>query len=364
MTGPPASPRLVVVVARLDDEKLDSKLAPLLGLSEVSELRLVRRSPLARPGIRNHCPPAWMRGWLPLTEAWRLATVLLLAWRLPRDSFWVAFYLVPHGLYIELARRLFGLRTIQVLLSQKDLDVALSRPLLLAALRAAHAVGVRGTHSAERLEAHGLDPRRVFIPPNLYAPSAYAPGTPQEQDIDVAYVGSLVPVKRLDILISALAQVKAGRPRLRAVIVGDGPLGTRLQGLAAERGLSENLTFAGRSEAAEVASWLRRSRVFVLTSEVEGLPMAMIEALSCGVPVVVPDVGDVTTVARHGENAWIVSPPTASEFAKALARLLDDEPLREHLRRGALAMRGRFEKEYSLEAARAEWQRALAPSVA
>jgi glycosyltransferase involved in cell wall biosynthesis len=89
--------------------------------------------------------------------------------------------------------------------------------------------------------------------------------------------------------------------------------------------------------------------------------MAMIEAMSCGLPVVVPDVGDVTTVARHQENAWVVSPAAAEAYAAAITTLLEDTGLRGRLAEGALRARDRFTSEYSLEAARAAWQRVLKP---
>jgi D-inositol-3-phosphate glycosyltransferase len=132
-----------------------------------------------------------------------------------------------------------------------------------------------------------------------------------------------------------------------------------LQARAAALGLSDSVAFPGALPQAQVAEWLRRARVFVMTSKVEGLPMAMVEALSCGVPVVLPDVGDVTTVAQDGENAWIVKAPSADAYADALQTLLADEARRDRLAKGALRSRAYFEREYSLEAAQRAWRRAL-----
>jgi glycosyltransferase involved in cell wall biosynthesis len=81
--------------------------------------------------------------------------------------------------------------------------------------------------------------------------------------------------------------------------------------------------------------------------------------MSCGVPVVIAETGDVTTLARHGENAWIVSPPTAGAFTEAIDRLLGDPALHARLVDGCLAMRERFRRDYGMEAAVAEWRRAF-----
>ena len=119
------------------------------------------------------------------------------------------------------------------------------------------------------------------------------------------------------------------------------------------------MRFEGARPFEEVVRWLRRSRVLVMTSEMEGLPQAMIEAMSCGVPVVIAETGDVTTLARHGENAWIVRDRTAAAFAEAVDGLLGDPDLYRRLVEGCLAMRERFLREYGMEAAVAEWRKAF-----
>ena len=96
-----------------------------------------------------------------------------------------------------------------------------------------------------------------------------------------------------------------------------------------------------------------------MTSQMEGLPQAMIEAMSCGVPVVISATGDVTTLARHGENAWVVPEPTAEAFAEAVDRLLSDEGLYQRLVAGCLALREQFRREYGMEAAVAQWRKAF-----
>ena len=163
-------------------------------------------------------------------------------------------------------------------------------------------------------------------------------------------------------LLEAAAPLAARRPGFRLVLVGDGVLRERAGGAGrASCALGRGVVFAGARPFEEIAQWLRRSRVFVMTSEMEGLPQAMIEAMSCGVPVVLPDTGDVTTIAKHGENAWIVSPPTAEGFADALGRLLDDAALHRKLSDGCLAMREQFRRDYGLEGAIAEWRKAFRP---
>lgn len=350
--------RVILVVGRLKDHKMKAKLRPLLAMDEVGEILLVRRTPLALAGVRSYCPPRFLRNVTAAAELWRLLTVLWICLT-RRPSFVVSFYLLPHALYADVARRLFGVATIPVTISEEDVKLGVSRRPFAAALRAAHAVGVRGGHSARILEAHGIPAARIFSPPNLYDPAAYAPDAAVAKDIDVLFVGNLVAVKRLDRLLEAVALLLPRRPDLRVSLVGDGVLREELEARARALGVSANVRFEGARPFEEVVHWLRRARLMVMTSEMEGLPQAMIEAMSCGVPVIIAETGDVTTLARHGENAWIVEAPTPEAFAEAIDRLLGDATLRARLAEGCLAMRDQFRRDYGMEAAIAEWRRAF-----
>jgi len=350
----------VIVVARLDDAKLASKIEPMLDLPEVAEVVVVRRTPLPLPGVRNVCPPAPLRRASITAEGWRLASVLREAAREPERTVLVSFFLMPHAIHIDWARRLLRVPTIPVLLGDEDLARAESSPFFRNALEAAHAVGVRGPRSADRLASLGLPRTKIFCPPNVYDVTPFLSDTAVPHDVDLCFVGKFYSSKRLDILLEAAALVRARRGHVRVMLVGDGPDRAAVEADVRRLGLSADVVITGSRPADEVASWLRRSRLFVMTSEQEGLPMAMIEALTCGVPVVISDVGDVTTVARHGESAWIVPEKTPEAFASAITLLLDDDAQRARLARGALALRPRFEAEFSLEAAREIWHSVLA----
>jgi len=350
--------RRILVVGRLKDHKMKAKLLPLLAMEEIAEVAVVRRTPVPLPGVRSHCPPRIVRDIAPVAELWRLLTVLWLC-ATRRPDFLVSFYLLPHALYAEAARRLFGVPTIPVTISEEDVELGVSRRLFRAAVRHAHAVGVRGDHSARLLEAHGVPAAKIFSPPNLYDPDAYAPDASVAKDIDVLFVGNLVAVKRLDRLLQAVALLGERRPGLRVSLVGDGVLRRALEQQAERLGLQGRVRFEGARPFEEVVRWLRRARLLVMTSQMEGLPQAMIEAMSCGVPVVISATGDVTTLARHGENAWVVPEPTAEAFAEAVDRLLSDEGLYQRLVAGCLALREQFRREYGMEAAVAQWRKAF-----
>ena len=271
----------------------------------------------------------------------------------------IGIFLIPHGLYAGIAGLLSRIPVLQVL-PGNDLDIALRNSFLVRFLRHAYKIGVRGENSMRRLVSKHISPENIEIIPNVFEPCALIPGSFKKPAYDLIYVGGVESVKCIDILLESISCLRREYPEIRLALLGDGPLRGTLQTLVVKVDIEKNVNFLGRVNPELVNPHLRNGRIFIMTSREEGLPMAMIEALSCGLPVVMPDVGDVTTVARHGENALIVSEPTPEKFAEAVSKLLNDVELYARLRQGALDSRASFSVAYSLSEAEAAWKQALA----
>lgn len=142
---------------------------------------------------------------------------------------------------------------------------------------------------------------------------------------DLILVARLVPIKRIDLFLDIVARLRQVRPGLTAAIVGDGPLRQALARRAGTLGVAGAVTFAGRQD--DVAWWLARARVFVLTSLSEGLALSLMEAMMVGLPAVVPRIGDLPDLVEDGRNGHLIDVPTAENFAEPIRRLLD-EPAR------------------------------------
>jgi glycosyltransferase involved in cell wall biosynthesis len=140
--------------------------------------------------------------------------------------------------------------------------------------------------------------------------------------IDLIMTGRLVPIKRIDIFLLAIKRVVNDLPDVRAVIVGDGKLREELHQLATELGIGRNIDFVGHQD--DVENWLRRSKVFVLTSDSEGLSLSMMEAMMSGLPAVVSDVGDLGDLVENGVNGYLVPRRSPELFANRLVELLTD----------------------------------------
>jgi glycosyltransferase involved in cell wall biosynthesis len=151
----------------------------------------------------------------------------------------------------------------------------------------------------------------------------------------VVAVGRLVPVKRFDVLLRALAKVKADQPDLRAVIIGEGYERPALEALRAELGADDWVGLPGRVAAEELVSWYRRAWVVASSSQREGWGMTLTEAAACGTPAVATAIVGHNDAVLDGESGLLVD--DVRDLPAALGRVLRDEVLRSRLSKGALA---------------------------
>lgn len=147
-------------------------------------------------------------------------------------------------------------------------------------------------------------------------------------------VGRLVPIKDHATLFQALALLDAHGPPAHLAVIGDGEERFRLEALANRLELGARIHFLGWRHDLETI--LPELDVVVCASRNEGTPVALIEAMAAGVPVLSTDVGGVADLITHGETGWLVRPGDPSGLAHAIRNLLGDEALR-----GRLAAAGR-----------------------
>jgi len=213
----------------------------------------------------------------------------------------------------------------------------------------------------------GLRPDRVHVvangvesPKNLDVTQAYREKRRKSlgmcgSDFVLGYVGRLSAEKGLKYLLSACARLLiASEVPLRAVVVGEGPQRSELEELSRNLGLADRVVFAGFQE--NVLPWLSCMDVFVLPSLTEGTPMALLEAMGHGIPVVASAVGGVPQVIQHGETGLLVLPGRAEEISEAALTLYGDAAVRQRLAQNALTLVktrygieqwiGRMESEY------------------
>jgi glycosyltransferase involved in cell wall biosynthesis len=188
----------------------------------------------------------------------------------------------------------------------------------------------------ERLVRGGLPPDRIEVKPNFVTD----PGSrtcPAASSGTVLYVGRLSPEKGVDLLVEAWRQLGDGP--LELLVVGDGPLQERL-----ERRPAPRLRFAGRLPAEEVRRQMLAARALVLPSVwYEGQPMAVLEALAAGLPVLGSDLGGVPELLAPLGREWLAAPGEVASWAAAL-RALEH---RERIEVASARARGLYERSFS-----------------
>ena len=137
----------------------------------------------------------------------------------------------------------------------------------------------------------------------------------------IASLGALIPRKQQSLVIEALTAV----PDAQLALIGDGPEHARLKALAQQLGVAERIIWPGALPPADVALWLAAADVMALTSASEGVANAWVEALACGTPIIITDVGGARELLTDDKAGQIV-PQDAKAIAAAISSLICDPP--------------------------------------
>ena len=140
--------------------------------------------------------------------------------------------------------------------------------------------------------------------------------------------GLLSRIKRFDLLVPIGKIVFAKHPDWKCLLCGDGPERAALERAVQEAGLSENIVFC--CAVREMEPMYRSAAMYVLTSEMEGLPMVLLEAKSYGLPIVSFDIETgPSDIVRDGVNGYLVPSGDTEAMADRICRLIEDCTLRQ-----------------------------------
>ncbi|HEX8474624.1 MAG TPA: glycosyltransferase family 4 protein [Pyrinomonadaceae bacterium] len=199
---------------------------------------------------------------------------------------------------------------------------------------------------------------RVAVIPNPFLPPPAPPETNGSDEAAMSprliAVGRLHRDKGFDILLEAFSLLKDRHPQWRLVVLGEGEERGRLEALRDALRLGECVSFPGRVK--DPYHFLTRASLFVMPSRTEGFPLALCEALACGLPAVCTDcAGGVRDIIEDTVNGVLVPKEDAGALARALGRLMGDEDERRRLASRAPEVVERF----SLGKVTDAWERLL-----
>ena len=177
----------------------------------------------------------------------------------------------------------------------------------------------------------------------------------------IVCLANFTPTKGQAVIVDAMGALAARFPGIRAVLAGDGPELPAMRERAVSRGVAASVVFPGSFK--EPWDLLRAADVFVLASDIEGLPLVVLEAMSQGVPVVATDVGGMPEAVIDGETGLLIPPRDPAALTAAITRILGDADLTLRMRQAALTrFRQRFTMHRMLEAHRDLYLRLAGPA--
>ena len=257
---------------------------------------------------------------------WRKAVVCLLARLAGRP-----YLLHVHGsefaqFYEECSPR--GRRVVRRVLARADLVLALSE--------------------AWRVTLHDISPQaRLDVLMNAVPLPPLEPARASPQPT-LLFLGEIARHKGVLQLAHSFAQVTRQFPQLELVYGGTGNALKEVRDLTAQLELGDRVRFTGWLEAERKCAAFAGATIFVLPSHVEGMPMALLEAMSWGLPTIATAVGGVPEIITHEVNGLLIPPGDTTALAAAIARLMSDAPLRQRL---GVAARATVAERFSLDTA-------------
>lgn len=174
-----------------------------------------------------------------------------------------------------------------------------------------------------------------FVIPNPYVPVEGVTPYFGERKKTIVSAGRFADQKRFDILIKAFAKVHTAHPEYRLVLYGEGVCGTQYRELSKKLGIEDFIDYPGYVK--NVAGSIREEGIFVLSSDYEGIPNSLIEAMSVGLPCVATDCtpGGPDFLTNSGQRGLLVPIRDVDAMADAVNRIINNTELAERLSREA-----------------------------
>jgi len=342
---------IIICTARMGKGTFEAKFIPLSRADAVEKIYILRKSEGPKINKVEYII-------LPKICRFRLfnifITPLLLIYytRKLKADLILSYHVIPHAFFAWIASRLTG-RPFNI--SQTGLEIQdLAKkffygPFIRHIFRKALFINVPGKQTKEFWMSQGIDGKKINVLHSTIDTDLYVPGEVPKK-YDIVFLGRLDPVKQIPEIIDTFDRMQKELPSISMVIIGSGPELPRLKKQVTRLGLEGSVTFAGFTENAE--TWYNESRVFVMYSKSEGLPCAMMEAMSCGMLVVVPDVGNIRDVIAHGVNGMLFKKNDSETFFEYLKEALTHYERFDEVRKKA---REKIVQDHSFSCAVKKW---------
>jgi len=200
---------------------------------------------------------------------------------------------------------------------------------------------------SQELSEYGLNPADVEVIGNGVDEKLFCPIQNKTNEKYILYTGRLSYRKGLFDFIECGVNICSRYPDINFKLTGKGPLLEKLQKIVQESGYEDRFEFLGHVEKSKLIELYQNATIFVLPSHYEGLPTTLLEAMSCGLPVVATAVSGNLDVIESGKNGILVPIKSPDKMAEAVSSLLNDENLRTEL---GIVARNTIEEKFTWDA--------------
>lgn len=173
----------------------------------------------------------------------------------------------------------------------------------------------------------------VFLNTKLFKSLSHEKNARASKKRRILYVGRLVPEKGIYTLLKIAKLLKD--PNIEFVIIGDGPERDKLVALIDRLNMKSRVKIVGKIPHKNMPEWYHKSDIFILPSFTEGMPVALLEAMVCGVPSIVSRVGDIPLVFEDKKHVLMVPPGDIKGFVRMIDLLLKNKSLADYISKNA-----------------------------
>lgn len=233
------------------------------------------------------------------------------------------------NLYVVAAARMLGLREVGAVRNDAYCEVAFTGALGPLSLRAPRLLAANSRAGADNAIALGVPAHRIRMLPNVVDTEQFAPAPNRPNDAIRLLTIGMRAEKRVDRFLALMSRLRSqsGVP-ITAVVVGNGPDRPRWERRAAELGLPpESVAF--KSAVPVTADVYRAADILVMTSDFEGTPNVVLEAMASGLPVVAYRTGGVPEVVQHDETGYVAEMGDEDSMTDYVLRLAERPDLRD-----------------------------------
>lgn len=292
----------IFVFARLKPSQIDYKIIPLSKSALVERVFVLRKTPLIVNSIKVECIalPKILR----LRIFYWLFTSIYGAWVIKKNGadLIVSYNIFPHGFNGFFASLLTKKPFVFAEINEDTLYYyknPIFRTIIKKILHRANYITVPGSRTEERWRFYGYE--KIIKLHSTINTDVFCPAV-KEKNIDFLFIGEFDKNKRPDLILDVFTEIRSKGFDISICFIGFGKLNKLLESEIKRRRLNN---YAQIVKTSNVLEYLSNSKILVMASLSEGLPCVLLEAMACELVVVIPPVGDITDVVKHGVNGFL-----------------------------------------------------------